>query len=70
MSLKDEVAAWQKGVDKAAEAKYDEAIACFSEIPEPGARIFFNIASMNLKLGDLESAKKVCALAEHSSVTL
>lgn len=59
MSLKDEVAAWQKGVDRAAEAKYDEAIACFSEMAEPGARIFFNIASMYLKLGDLKNAKKV-----------
>ncbi|KAL5483803.1 hypothetical protein EMCRGX_G020218 [Ephydatia muelleri] len=58
MSLKDEVAAWQKGVDRAAEAKYDEAIACFSEMAEPGARIFFNIASMYLKLGDLKNAKK------------
>lgn len=58
MSLKDEVAAWQKGVDKAAEGKYDEAIACFAEMAEPGARIFFNIASMYLKLGDLRSAKK------------
>lgn len=60
MSLKDEVAAWQKGVDRAAEDKYDEAIACFTEIAEPGARIFFNIASMYLKLGDLKNAKKVC----------
>ena len=59
MSLKDTIEQWQAGVEKAEAGHYEEAIDCFTEMPEPGARIYFNIASMFLRLGNLEDAERV-----------
>ena len=59
MSLKDTIEQWQAGVEKAEAGHYEEAIDCFTEMPEPGARIYFNIASMFLRLGNLADAERV-----------
>lgn len=46
-------------MDKALEGKFDEAIDIWTSMQEPGARIYFNIASMYILLGSLDSAEKV-----------
>ena len=64
MSLKEIVVLWQSGVEHAAAGKYEEAVDNFTEIPEPSARIYFNIASAFLKLGNLGDAERVRASIE------
>lgn len=59
MSLKEKVVLWQAGVENAAAGKFEEAVDNFTEIPEPSARIYFNIASAFLRLGNLEDAERV-----------
>jgi len=59
MSLKETIEQWQSGVEKAEMGRYEEAVDCFTEMSEPGARIYFNIASMFLRLGNLEDAERV-----------
>ena len=44
---------------KAEQGKWAEAIETFLTMPEPGSRIYFNIASMYLRLGDLAAAEDV-----------
>ena len=44
---------------KAEQGKWAEAIEAFLTMPEPGSRIYFNIASMYLRLGDLAAAEDV-----------
>lgn len=65
MSLKDTIEQWHAGVEKAEAGHYEEAIDCFTEMPEPGARIYFNIASMFLRLGNLEDAERVKIIGLH-----
>ena len=59
MSLKETIEFWKSGIVKAEEGKYAEAIEAFLTMPEPGSRIYFNIASMYLRLGDLAAAEDV-----------
>lgn len=59
MSLKEKVVLWHAGVENAAAGKFEEAVDNFTEIPEPSARIYFNIASAFLRLGNLEDAERV-----------
>ena len=59
MSLKEKVVLWQSGVEKAEAGQFEEAVDNFTEIPEPSARIYFNIASAFLRLGNLEDAERV-----------
>ena len=59
MSLKDKVVSWQAGVECALAEKFEDAVDKFTEIPEPSARIFFNISSAFLRLGNLEDAERV-----------
>ena len=59
MSLKDTIELWSKGVDKALEDKFQDAIDVWTSMQEPGARIFFNIASMHLFLGNIDNAERV-----------
>jgi hypothetical protein len=61
MSLKEQVVSWQSGVENALAGKFEDAVDNFTEIPEPSARIFFNIASAFLRLGNLEDAERVSA---------
>lgn len=42
----------------AEQGKWAEAIEAFLTMPEPGSRIYFNIASMYLRLGDLAAAEE------------
>lgn len=59
MSLKEYVEQWQEGSKLGEEGRYQEAIDMFFSMQEPGARIFFNAASMYLRLGNLDEAGKV-----------
>lgn len=59
MSLKDTIVQWSQGVDKALEGKSEEAIDIWTTMAEPGARIYFNLASMHMLLGNLDNAKRV-----------
>lgn len=59
MSLKDKVVSWQNGVEHAEAGRFGDAIDNFTEIPEPSARIFFNISSAFLRQGNLEDAERV-----------
>ncbi len=61
MSLKDTIELWKTGAEKADAGQYQEAIDAFLEMPEPGARIYFNVASMYLRLGRLDEAERVRA---------
>ncbi len=62
MSLKDTIESWTAGIAHAEAGRYSEAIDKWNEMPEPGAKIYFNIASMFLKLGDVKNAEKVSVL--------
>ena len=59
MSLKETIEFWKSGIVKAEQGKWTEAIEAFLTMPEPGSRIYFNIASMYLRLGDLAAAEDV-----------
>ncbi len=59
MSLKDTIEQWSAGIAYAEAGQYDEAVDKWTEMAEPGAKIHFNVASMFLKLGDLENAERV-----------
>jgi hypothetical protein len=59
MSLKDTIEQWSEGVDLALGGKAREAIAVWTAMQEPGARIYFNIASMYMLLGSIDNAEKV-----------
>ena len=59
MSLKEKVELWQAGVENAVAGKFEDAVDNFTEIPEPSARIYFNIASAFLRTGNLEDAERV-----------
>lgn len=59
MSLKDTIVQWSEGVDLALSGKFREAISVWGAMQEPGARIYFNIASMHVLLGSIENAEKV-----------
>lgn len=50
---------WKKGADEAQQGRHSEAIKSFLDMPEPGARIYFNIANMYVCLGNIEEAEKV-----------
>ena len=59
MSLKDTIVQWSEGVDLALSGKPKDAIAVWTAMQEPGARIYFNVASMHVLLGSIENAEKV-----------
>ena len=59
MSLKDTIEQWAAGIALAEAGQFEEAIDKWTSMSEPGARIYFNVASMFLKLGDLENAERV-----------
>ncbi len=59
MSLRQMIEFWKEGVELGEKDRYEEAIRKFLDMPEPGSRIYFNIASMYLRLGKLEDAKEV-----------
>ena len=70
MSLKEMVVLWQAGVENAEAGRFEEAVDNFTEIPEPSARIFFNIASAFLRQGNLEDAERVSKQAEQCAVCM
>lgn len=59
MSLKDTIELWKSGAEKAEAGRYQEAIETFLDMPEPGARIYFNVSSMYLRMGRLDEAEAV-----------
>ena len=59
MSLKDTIEQWNTGVGHAEAGQYEDAVDRWTEMPEPGAKIYYNIASMFLKLGNLADAERV-----------
>lgn len=59
MSLKQMIEYWKAGVELGEKEQYQEAIRKFLDMPEPGARIHFNIANMYLRLGKLVEAEEV-----------
>ena len=70
MSLKETIVQWNEGVERFHDGKYKEALGIWSAMVEPAARILYNIASMHLLLGDLDTAKKVSrGLVSDSRVT-
>lgn len=50
---------WKAGVELGENEQYHEAIRKFLDMPEPGARIYFNVANMYLRLGKLIEAEEV-----------
>ena len=50
---------WKTGVEMASRNQYTAAIEAFLSMQEPGARIYFNAASMYLRLGNLPDAEEV-----------
>lgn len=64
MSLKEYVEQWQEGSKLGEEGRYQEAIRVFLDMQEPGARIYFNAASMYLRLGNLDEAELVSGVGE------
>ena len=59
MSLKETIEFWKKGVDEAEKGRHSEAIKSFMDMPEPGSRIYFNVANMYVSLGSIEEAEEV-----------
>lgn len=59
MSLKETIEQWNAGILHAEAGQYEEAVDRWTEMPEPGAKIYYNIASMFLKLGNLPDAERV-----------
>ena len=59
MSLKQMIESWKEGVELGQNDRYEDAIRKFLDMPEPGARIYFNVASMYLRLGKLSDAEEV-----------
>ena len=59
MSLKEMIEHWKTGVEMASRNQYTAAIESFLGMQEPGARIYFNVASMYLRLGNLPDAEEV-----------
>ena len=59
MSLRQMIELWKDGVELGEKEQYEEAIRKFLDMPEPGARIYFNIANMYLRLGKLSEAEEV-----------
>lgn len=59
MSLKEMIEHWKTGVEMASRNQYTAAIEAFLGMQEPGARIYFNVASMYLRLGNLPDAEEV-----------
>ena len=59
MSLKETIIYWNNGVEAAIAGNLEQAITEWMSMPEPGAKIYYNIASMRLKQGQLDQALKV-----------
>lgn len=59
MSLKETIILWNSGVEAALAGNFDQAISEWTSMPEPGAKIYYNIACMRLKQGQLDQAIKV-----------
>lgn len=59
MALLETVTSWKEGVDAFTQKDYGGSLQSFSEIPDPSARILFNIACVLLKLNRREEALKV-----------
>lgn len=59
MSLKQMIEFWKEGVELGEKEQFDDAIKKFLDMPEPGSRIYFNIANMYLRLGKLSEAEEV-----------
>lgn len=59
MSLKDTIISWNNGVEAAIAGNLDQAISEWKGMAEPGAKIYYNMASMHLKKGQLDEAIRV-----------
>lgn len=59
MSLKETIEAWNAGIAHAMAGQYSDAVDRWTEMSEPGAKIYYNIASMFIKLGNLDEAQSV-----------
>ena len=59
MSLRETIELWKDGVEKAEKGLHREAVDVFLSIPEPGARIYFNVANMCLSLNSIVESAKV-----------
>ena len=68
MSLKETIILWNSGVEAALAGNFDQAISEWISMPEPGAKIYYNIACMRLKQGQLDQAIKVHRSRDHELV--
>lgn len=68
MSLREMIEFWKDGVEKAERNQFTAAIEAFLSMQEPGARIYFNVASMQLRLGNLAAAEDV-SIIQHLSLS-
>ena len=59
MSLRQMIELWKAGVEQGEKGNFEAAIKEFLGISEPGARIYFNISNMYLRIGKLVEAEQV-----------
>lgn len=64
MSMKETLIYWAEGVDKADSGDNAGAMEQFSYIVEPFARIYYNMAAMQLRLGNINQAEKVSLILD------
>ena len=69
MSLKETIILWNSGVEAALAGNFDQAISEWISMPEPGAKIYYNIACMRSKQGQLDQAIKVRGGQDHELVS-
>uniref|UniRef100_A0A8C9BIN8 NADPH oxidase activator 1 n=2 Tax=Phocoena sinus TaxID=42100 RepID=A0A8C9BIN8_PHOSS len=55
-SLGDLVRDWHRGAQAVARGDWDYALRLFSSVPEPSARMRFNVGCVHLLAGDPEAA--------------
>ena len=59
MSMKENLVFWAEGVEKADKGDNAGALEHFSYITEPFARIYYNMAAIQLRQGNINQAEKV-----------
>jgi len=59
--MKENIIYWSEGVERAEIGDNAGALERFSYITEPFARIFYNMAAIQLRLGNINQAEKVRA---------
>jgi len=59
--MKENIMYWAEGVERAESGDNARALERFAYITEPFARIFYNMAAIHLRLGNINQAEKVRA---------